>query len=153
MIKFLMVLLLLVTTMYSIIVGRAHAQDAAIGDSIALGTGRALGVPTYAEVGASSCWVLRHAPRRAYRHIVVSAGINDAPGSCVRALFASIVAARVVVILPAPINSARANVARWAASHGYATISYVCRGGCSKSNFHPASYAVVAAGVRRLWER
>lgn len=129
----------------------AKAQDIAIGDSIALGTGHALGVPTNARARASSCWVLHHVTNNSYRYVVVSAGINDAPGPCVRTLFARIKATRVVVILPAAINSARANVAHAAQDYGYLTISYACRGGCSKRNFHPGSYAVLAGGVRKLW--
>lgn len=129
----------------------AKAQDAAFGDSIALGTGHALGVETHAQVGAGSCWVLHHVTHKSYRYVVVSAGINDPPGACVRALLGSIVATRVVVILPAPINSAQATVSREAAAHGYPTISYACPGGCSSRSFHPVSYNALARGVRQLW--
>jgi hypothetical protein len=129
----------------------AKAQDAALGDSIAEGTGRALGVPTYARVNSSSCWVLRHTPSGPFDHVVISAGINDAPGACVKTLLDRLRARVVVVILPAPINTARANVEREAARHGFATVSYACPGGCSRRSFHPSSYAVVAAAVRSIW--
>lgn len=146
---------ILMTTVLVVFLGlsiqHAHAQDGSIGDSIAAGTGRALGVKTQARVGASSCWLLHHVTEWSFRYVVVSAGINDAPGPCVSAIFQRIVAKRVVVILPAPINTAYANVSRLALSHGFATIRYRCAGGCSKSNFHPASYTVLAAGVRHLW--
>ena len=130
---------------------RSHAQDAAVGDSIALGTGQALGVPTYARSSMSSCWVLRHSPSGPFDRVVFSAGINDAPGPSVKALFDRVRARVVVVILPAGINSARAHVASEAAAHGFRPVSYTCAGGCTKRNFHPASYAVLAAAVRRAW--
>lgn len=125
--------------------------DAAIGDSIALGTGSALGVPTYARSSMSSCWVLRHLPNQSFDRVVISAGINDAPGRCVDDILSRVQARHVVVILPAPINSARAHVAAVAAAHGAQTLAYACHGGCTRSNFHPGSYAVVAQDVRRLW--
>ncbi len=130
---------------------KAQAQDIALGDSIALGTGHALGVKTYAWTGASSCTILAYMPQGRFDHVVISAGINDPPGYCVEAIFDRIVARRVVVILPAEINSARARVAVQAARHGYATVSYACAGGCTKRNFHPGSYAAVARAVRSLW--
>lgn len=126
--------------------------DAAIGDSIAAGTGSALGVSTYAKVGSSSCYISAHLPQGEFDHVVISAGINDAPGPCVDRILSTVRARTIVVILPAPINSARRHVASVAAQHGAFTVSYVCRGGCSRSNFHPGSYAVVAASVRRLWD-
>lgn len=129
----------------------AHAQDVAIGDSIAQGTGYALHVPTYARVGASSCYIMKHLPHASFRYVVVSAGINDAPGPCVARVFASIVARRVVVILPAPINSARANVMALALARGYPVVSYACPHGCSRRSFHPVSYSLLAAQVRAYW--
>jgi hypothetical protein len=150
--KFLLILFLIVSVLTFIMsVLTVRAQDAAVGDSIALGTGRTLGVPTYASVGASSCKAVAYVPKRPVRFMVVSAGINDAPGYCVQTLFAHIIARKVVVILPAAINSARGNVARLAAAHGYATVGYTCAGGCTVRNFHPASYSVLASNVRKLW--
>jgi hypothetical protein len=140
-----------ILALFMLITQQAHAQDAAIGDSIAFGVGQALHVPTQAWVGASSCYVLHHVTHEFYRYVVVSAGINDPPGPCVRELLRSIVAQRIVVILPAPINSARANVARQAIARGADTIAYDCRGGCNAHNFHPGSYAVLAQRVREIW--
>ena len=131
--------------------GHAHAQDVSVGDSIALGTGRALGVETHAKQSMGSCWIARQVPHKQYDHAVVSAGINDPPGPCVEAVIKAIMARHVVVILPAPINSARAHVASVAAKYGLTTISYVCAGGCTKRNFHPRSYAEVANNVRAIW--
>jgi len=132
---------------------KAHAEDAAIGDSIALGTGRALHVHTFARVGASSCWVLAHMPRRQFEHVVISAGINDAPGRCVRLILAQVRTRVIVVILPAPINSARAHVEVAAVQYGAYPISYACKGGCTTTNFHPGSYTQVARDVRNIWDR
>ena len=126
-------------------------EDHVFGDSIACGTGAALRVPTTCRVGQSSCWVLHHVTNKPYRYVAVSAGINDAPGPCVRAILRRIVAQRIVVILPAPINSARANVEVAAVQYGAYPISYACKGGCSKRNFHPDSYSALARGVRGLW--
>lgn len=118
------------------------------GDSIAVGTGHALGVPTYARERMSSCWIEQHMPPPA-AVTILSAGINDPPGACVGSL-RSRVHGRVIWILPAAISSARAHVSSVAAAHGDATVSYRCQGGCSATNFHPASYAAVASEVRRL---
>jgi hypothetical protein len=127
----------------------ARASDVAVGDSIALGTGHALGVSTYGRVGAGSCEIVRRVPRGAYAHAVISAGINDG-GGCVAAVRARVRAGVVVWILPAPINPGRAAVLA-AVRPGDGTVSYACAGPCTKSNFHPASYAVVAAAVRAAW--
>jgi hypothetical protein len=134
-----------------VLLSLSSLPNAALGDSIAAGTGSALGVSTYAKVGSSSCYILAHTPRIAFNHVVISAGINDAPGRCVAALLNRVRARDVVVILPAPINSARAHVARLAAKHGVRTVSYTCTGGCTKHNFHPGSYLAVARAVRELW--
>jgi hypothetical protein len=119
-----------------------HAQTIVVGDSIAFGTGHAMGVRTYARVGAGSCEIARY-KFPAADTIVVSAGINDAPGQCVRKLYARFGHARVVVILPKGINSARAHVAAVAAAYGYTTISYRTVG----RSFHPRSYPELAAAI------
>jgi hypothetical protein len=130
---------------------KAKAADLAEGDSIALGTGRALGVPTHARQNMGSCWIVAHTPGGSFDHVVLSAGINDPPGPCLASLRARLTAKVVVWVLPAPINSARASVAAVAARWGDRTVSYACAGGCTRRNFHPASYAVVANAVRRAW--
>lgn len=131
----------------------AHAEDAAIGDSIALGTGRALHVPTYAAVGKGSCDILKFMSRRHFDHVVISAGINDPPGACVTLIRSEVNADRVTWILPAPINSARKHIALVALLHGDQYVTYDCPGGCSRRSFHPSSYAVVARAVRETWSR
>ena len=140
------VLLLVSLTMCSIL---AHAGDMVVGDSIGIGTGHALGVSTYGRTGAGSCEIVRRVPQATYDHAVISAGINDG-GACVGAVRAAVHAQSVVWILPAPINSGRAAVLA-AVLLGDKTVSYACAGGCTKSNFHPASYAVVASAVRAAW--
>lgn len=128
------------------------AQDAALGDSIALGTGRALGLQTYARVGAGSCEIASYAAAsRPWDRLVVSAGINDG-GACVASIRAKIKARRVVWILPAPINAGRAAVLR-ALRPGDRLVGYACRRGCSRVDFHPADYSTVARAVRRAWAR
>jgi hypothetical protein len=134
-------------------VGAARAQDLALGDSIGLGTGGALGVHTIARVNMGSCWVRDQTPSSHYDHVVISAGINDPPGGCLNAIRARLSAGQVVWVLPAAINSARASVAAVAARWGDRTVSYACAGGCTKSNFHPGSYARVAQDVRAAWGR
>jgi hypothetical protein len=141
--------LLLVIAVVALWAVTAYARDLVLGDSIAVGTGHALHEPTVALSGASSCWALRHAPKGAYDHVVISAGINDG-GGCVARLRARVDARRVIWVLPAPINAGRAAVLA-AMRPGDRAISYACRGGCTRSNFHPASYPAVARAVRGVW--
>lgn len=130
----------------------AVAADAAVGDSIALGTGHALGVATYARQNMGSCWIEKNEPLGPFTHVVVSAGINDG-GACVFAIRSRLKARRVTWIIPAQINQGADVV--WAAvkEWGDGFVTYTCKGGCTKTNFHPASYAVVARAVRQDWGR
>jgi hypothetical protein len=128
----------------------ALAGGLVLGDSIALGTGGAMHAPTIARKSMGSCWIAAHTPRFRGAWAVISAGINDAPGACVEAIRSRVRARRVVWILPAPINSARAHVEAVAAANGDRTISYSCPGPCSTSNFHPESYAALAGAVEAL---
>jgi hypothetical protein len=130
---------------------KTEARDVALGDSIAAGTGHALGVYTVARVGAGSCEIARRVPAEVFDNAVISAGINDG-GRCVAAVRAKVRARRIVMILPAPINAGRAAVLR-AIRRGDAMVGYACRGRCTKVNFHPGSYSAVAAAVRRAWAR
>lgn len=151
--RILIILAVILTVMAGlfVIARPAHARDLAVGDSIALGTGQALGVHTVARKNMGSCWIAGVAPGGSYDHVVISAGINDAPGRCVEEIVAKYAGMGEVVILPAAINSARAHVAGVAARYGARTVSYSCDGGCTKSNFHPGSYRSVASAVRRAW--
>ena len=144
-------LILLVALLLYMFAPKAWAHDAAVGDSIALGTGHALHISTYARVNAGSCEIVRRVPRARYTHLVISAGIND-NGACVAAVRARAKARIVIWILPAPINAGRAAVLA-AMRPGDRSVSYACAGGCTKSNFHPASYAVVAKAIRNIWEK
>jgi len=129
----------------------AHRRASiAFGDSIAQGTGHALGIPTVAVVGASSCTILGWVPKRGgFDHVVLSAGINDS-GACVLKIRATIPAAKVIWIMPAPINGAVEKV-KAAIRPGDKVVGYACKGGCSQTNFHPGSYPAVAASVWRVW--
>ena len=146
MIKAVFAALLLVST-------GASAADLAIGDSIALGTGQALGVRVIAVVGEPSCpnryrvGIRARTPSGSFDRVVVSAGVNDPPGRCIAAIRARLRARRVVWILPAPVNSARRAVAAVAARWGDRTVSYVA----GRDHLHPASYAVLARAVRHAW--
>ena len=142
-------LILLIALLWVLFMPKAHAADAAVGDSIAVGTGHALHISTYGRVGAGSCEIVRRVPRASYRHLVISAGIND-NGACVAAVRARAKANIVIWILPAPINAGRAAVLA-AMRPGDRSVSYACAGGCTKSNFHPASYAVMAKAIRNIW--
>jgi hypothetical protein len=110
-----------------------------IGDSLAVGFGAAAHIETHARVSASSCAIASFAPSGPADVIVVSAGINDPPGRCLDSLRARLHARRIIWILPAPINSARAHVAAVAAAHGDTTCSYVT----GPRSFHPRSYAAL----------
>lgn len=120
----------------------SHSQTIVVGDSIALGTGRAMHLPTFARVGAGSCEIARYAFPRS-ETVMVSAGINDPPGLCLPQLYARFGRAHVLVILPKGINSAREHVMRLAARRGYDTISYRTEG----LSFHPRSYPELARAV------
>jgi len=130
---------------------RVRGSALMLGDSIALGTGRVLGVYTVARQSMGSCWVAARVPSGYFDLAAISAGINDAPGPCLEQIRAKIHARVVVWVLPAPINTARAHVEAVAARFGDATVSYACAGACSRVNFHPGSYAKVAADVRQAW--
>lgn len=124
----------------------AHAEDLAVGDSIAVGTGQALHVRTAARVGASSCAILGLAPGGAFEHVVISAGINDPPGSCIESIRQRYAGAKVVWIVPAR-TAARAHVIALAAKYGDRSVYYRAGG----DNTHPRSYPSVAAAVRHAW--
>jgi hypothetical protein len=129
---------------------QAVAGDLALGDSIALGTGRALGVHTVARVGASSCWIAAKAPAGRFDRVVVSAGINDPPGPCVGAIRKALEGrvGQVVFIVPAR-TSAATNVLAVAAEHGDSVVRYVA----GRDRTHPQSYVAVARAVRAAWGR
>ena len=148
----LLVALLMVFLLVAFFSPQAKAQDVGVGDSIMVGTGHALGIPTYAKKSMGSCWIKNHVPLGHFDHAAISAGINDAPGPCLVQIRQKLNARIVTWILPAPINSARAHVIAVSQQWGDRTVSYSCLGGCTKSNFHPASYAEVANAVRSTWK-
>lgn len=118
----------------------------ALGDSIAAGTGAALHVETHARVGASSCAILRMVPGGSYDVAVISAGVNDPPGRCLEDIRTRMHARRIIWILPAPINSARAHVSAIAAEHGDKTVSYIP----GPDHLHPRSYSELARKLEGL---
>jgi hypothetical protein len=129
-----------------------QAQDAAIGDSIALGTGNALHVPTYAWIGASSCEILSKMPSGPFGHVVISAGINSPSSPCLAEIIEKVQAKQITMIVPANINLSHQQVIDLANLHRFHMVEYSCKGGCSKSNFHPGSYSVVARDVQTTWK-
>lgn len=128
---------------------RHYKADHCYGDSIAVGTCAYLHIPTTAHKNLGSCAIADFVSTRPFDHVVISAGIND-QGLCVLPLRSKVHAQRVIWIIPAPINSGRAMVLQ-SMRIGDRFVTYACAGGCTKRNFHPASYAVVAAAVRRQW--
>ena len=136
-------------TLFSWFAPHARGADLAVGDSIAVGTGQALGVHTVARQNMGSCWIAGRVPGGSWDHAVISSGINDG-GGCNALVRARVHAHVVTWILPAPINAGRGATLR-AMRPGDRAVSYACAGGCSKTNFHPASYGVVAQAVRRSW--
>lgn len=131
--------------------GPACAADIVIGDSIAVGAGRALGIQTRARQGAGSCEIARRfKPAGNWGHIVISAGINDG-GGCDLKVRSGLHARRVTWILPAPINAGALAAWQMVKLYGDGFVSYACHGPCTTRNFHPASYPAVAKAVRRDW--
>ena len=113
-----------------------------LGDSIALGTGQALHAPTFAKVGASSCWIADHMPSKVEADVVViSAGVNDPPGRCVPIIREKISARKVIWIRP--INAARVTVDHVAAQYHDSVITYRV----GPDHLHPASYQEVAKSL------
>jgi hypothetical protein len=123
------------------------------GDSIALGAGEALHVPTHARVGMGSCWIKDNVFGPLPAVVVLSAGINDPPGACLESLREAVGERTVIWILPAPINSARRHVESIAARYGDLTVSYNCSGTCTPFNFHPASYGALAGDIVKILAR
>lgn len=123
----------------------AYSAELALGDSIAVGTGQALGVETRAKVGASSCAIVAFVPAGHYDRAVISAGVNDPPGRCVFAVRGRLDAARVVWIRPIRGSGPAVDLA--ASAFGDRVIYY--RPG--RDGLHPASYAAVARDVRAAW--
>lgn len=107
--------------------GPSYASGIAIGDSLALGFGRASGMNTSARVGISSCMIRGYVPSRHYDTVLISAGTNDVPGKCVgqiRQLVANRVhPSRVYWIIP--VNQSRGNVLRVSAQWGDTSVFYV----------------------------
>ena len=114
----------------------------AIGDSIAVGIGAAAHIETHARVGASSCAILSWSPETS-EPVIVSAGVNDPPGSCIERIRARL-HGPVIWVLPPPINSARAHIMGVASAHGDHVISYAP----GRDGLHPRSYSELAAKIR-----
>jgi len=122
----------------------ASANTLALGDSLAVGAGQALHVQTIAKVGASSCDILFTVPRARFETVIISAGTNDPPGSCIEGIRELVHADKVVWILP--VNGARSHVEAVAAVHGDKTVSYSPASG--RAWPHPKSYKPLADAVR-----
>ena len=121
--------------------------DVGVGDSIAVGTSRALHIPVYGKERKSSCWILQHMPLQlASEHVVISAGVNDAPGPCVGRIRARVSSSHVCWIRP--INGAGHTVDLIAAAYGDRVLLYKI----GADHLHPASYAAVASDVHACWK-
>lgn len=102
--------------------GLASARDLALGDSLAVGFGRASGLPLRARVAASSCAILAMTPKTPLGFVLISAGTNDPPGRCIAAIRARVHAQRVTWVVP--VNGARARVLRVAGLWGDRALFY-----------------------------
>lgn len=118
-----------------------YADTIAVGDSLAVGYASAAHVQAFARVGASSCAILRMVPAAHHERVVISAGTNDPPGSCVAAIRRAVHADRVVWIMP--VNGAGPNVMHVAAMNGDRLVYYTPAYG----GVHPASYGPMARSV------
>ena len=112
----------------------AAAGDLALGDSLALGLGRALGIATIARIGISSCSIVGMAPRGHYDRVVLSAGTNDPPGRCIEAIRQKLNSGRVEWVVP--VNGARAHVIAVANAHGDTLLFYAA----GRNWPHPRAY-------------
>ena len=95
--------------------GHSLASSLALGDSLALGFGRASHMHTSARVGKSSCWIAKRVPRKHYDFILISAGTNDEPGPCIERVRSEVNATTVEWVLP--VNGARSHVLQVAIAH------------------------------------
>jgi len=120
----------------------ARAEDLALGDSLALGFGRASHMRTLAVVGEPSCpngrrrGILNMVPPGHFNFVLLSAGTNDPPGRCVEAIRARLNADCVMWVVP--VNGARPHVLQVAARHGDALLYYTP--GKGKVWPHPPRY-------------
>jgi len=130
--------------------------DLALGDSIAVGAGGALGVRTIAVEGEPSCpnpragraGIVSMVPSASYGRVVVSAGVNDIPGACVGAIRSKLRASVVVWLVGLSQRHGEAGtVAAVAAAHGDRVVRFQV----GPDGVHPRSYPEVAAQVRRAW--
>jgi hypothetical protein len=106
----------------------AFVLSLALGDSLALGFGRASHLPTSAVVGEPSYknrkfrGIVNMVPTGHFDFVLLSAGTNDVPGNCIEAIRAKLDATVVEWIVP--VNSARAHVLRVAKAYGDKTYFY-----------------------------
>ena len=102
--------------------GPSQASSLALGDSLAVGFGRASHMHTSAKVSASSCAIVGMVPRAYYDFVLISAGTNDVPGPCIEKIRARVNAGRVEWVVP--VNGARKHVVRVALAHGDSLLYY-----------------------------
>ena len=113
----------------------------ALGDSLALGTGSAMNIPTIAKVGADACWINQHVPPTHAHTIVLSAGVNGGE-QCLSTLRKRIHADHVIWIKP--INGASKKVMALAYAYNDQVITYTP----GSDHLHPNSYQSLAKKVR-----
>jgi hypothetical protein len=126
--KFLIVFAVMAALLWALFGPPAHAEDAAIGDSLAQGFGWASHMQVIARVGEPSCpnkrriGILNMVPARHFDFVLLSAGTNDVPGRCVAAIRAKLNAAHVMFVVPA--NGARQTVLEVARAYGDQLLFY-----------------------------
>jgi len=136
--------------------GNSNGGTVVVGDSIAVGTGQAMGVPTNAKVGASSSQILTNIKNNPslqnQGNAVLSVGSNDIVGgrgnvdqlrSNLGEIRSTMNAGSYTWILPADPTAA-ATVRSFAAANGDKVVSFTPGG----DGIHPKSYGAVANSVR-----
>lgn len=121
----------------------------AVGDSIAVGTGAALGCETYAKVGAPSSSI--SGVYTSSGMCIISAGSNDPTNPRLRAnlirIRGGIKCPRVLWILPMHSGAARV-VRQVAAKFGDGVVGFTP----GRDRVHPKSYKALANKIRALKE-
>jgi hypothetical protein len=125
--------------------GNVSPSVVVVGDSIAVGVGQAMDVPTFARVGATSCEIYQQLPNHIdNKTVILSAGSNDPPGPCLVPLRQAITG-NVIWILPID-EKTRNHVLTIAKERGDGFIDFLP----AADNVHPKSYVHLA---ERLKER
>jgi hypothetical protein len=119
----------------------------AIGDSIAVGTGQALGCEIRAHVGWPSSKIVKLANGVRAETCIISAGSNDPTNPKLlinlRTIRGKIGCVRVIWVLP--VNTKAKNAVRAAVRSGDCTVNFTP----GKDKVHPKSYQTLAKNIKK----